>query len=239
MIRRVIALAAAAGCVPVLAMAGTASAHIVPNSTPSCGATCNNLFNERYGPGLVQAAMPDWSGDPFTADAGDPVRLAFVSNTDPNQDFVATQVGVLDDFTDGRHPIISRTSYVNIHYGDDFPVFENTYQPFGVDSGLCIGVARNAFNGEAVTLQDCGDTARTLWVGDIDNADLGDPGGFDFIPWVQASDANFSHALVLTENGQTGPLSVTELNKFSDGTVSDRQQWGIDFGPEPQPLTPN
>ena len=239
MIRRVIALAAAAGCVPVLAMAGTASASIRPNSTPSCGLACNNLFNERYGPGLVQAADPDWISDPLSADVGDWVQLAFSSNTDPNQDFVATQVGVLDDFTDGRNPIISRTSYVNINYPGDFPVFENTFQPYGVDSGLCIGVARKAFNREAVTLQDCGDTAKTLWVGDIENGDNGDPSGFDYIPWVQASDPNFSHALVLTENGQTGPLSVTELNKFSDGTVSDRQQWGINFGPEPEPLTGN
>jgi hypothetical protein len=214
-----------------------ASVRVSPNSTPSCGDVCNNLFNERFGPAFPQAAVPDFN-DPFAADQGDWLILDQSSNSDPNQDFVASEVGTLDDFVDAH--MIAKSSYVNINYPGDFPVFENTFQPYGVDSGLCVGLARNAFRGEGVTLQDCGDTARTLWVGDINNEDTDydgpDPG--TFIPWVAASDPNFSHALVLTENGWFGQLSVTELNKFSDGTVSDRQQWGINFGPENEGAIP-
>ena len=44
------------------------------------------------------------------------------------------------------------------------PAFENEYAPFGVDSGLCMGVATTAVNGEGVTLQPCGVSANTVWI---------------------------------------------------------------------------
>jgi hypothetical protein len=233
-IRSAGALFASVTAVTLIAGGAVAQArvtHIKPASTPSCGDTCNNVFNERFGPGWPQAAVPDFS-NPFAADKGDAMILSQSSNTDPNQDFEATNVGTIDDFVDSG--IIAKGSYVDIAYPDWFPVWENTFKPYGVDSGLCVGLAKNAFRNEKVTLQDCGDTARTLWVADLNNSDTDttgpDPG--DFNPWVAASDPNFSHALVLTENGWWGQLTVTELNTFSGGIHSDRQQWGINFGPE-------
>ena len=43
---------------------------------------------------------------------------------------------------------------------------ELEYSPFGVDSGLCVGVAATAAAKEGVTLQPCGVSAKTVWIGD-------------------------------------------------------------------------
>ena len=47
------------------------------------------------------------------------------------------------------------------------PAFEIEYAPNNVVSGLCMGVASIAVQGEGVTLQPCGVSARTVWIADI------------------------------------------------------------------------
>ena len=47
------------------------------------------------------------------------------------------------------------------------PAFEIEYTPFGVDSGLCVGVAATAVQEEGVTLQECGASSKTVWAVDI------------------------------------------------------------------------
>ena len=104
------------------------------------------------------------------------------------------------------------------------PAFENEYAPFGVDSGLCMGVAATAFQGEGVTLQPCGVSSKTVWI--LDTADQ-----FSFItalrngvPLINGSDTNFSHPFVLTYPASGVPtdkprpqLTVTNLTGFSKG----------------------
>ena len=57
---------------------------------------------------------------------------------------------------------------VALHYGGqslgskDEPAFELEYSPFGVDSGLCVGVATTAIQNEGVTLQPCGVSSKTV-----------------------------------------------------------------------------
>ena len=46
------------------------------------------------------------------------------------------------------------------------PAFEIEYAPNNVASGLCMGVASSAVQGEVVTLQPCGVSARTVWIAD-------------------------------------------------------------------------
>ena len=46
------------------------------------------------------------------------------------------------------------------------PAFEIEYTPYGVDSGLCVGVATTAFQDEGVTLQPCGVSSKTVWIVD-------------------------------------------------------------------------
>src|SRR6202041_4205411 len=75
--------------------------------------------------------------------------------------------------------------------------FENEYAPFGVESGLCLGVAATAFNDEGVTLQPCGVSSKTVWILDVaDSPTTTLVGGY--VPLVNGSDTNFSQPFVLT-----------------------------------------
>jgi len=47
------------------------------------------------------------------------------------------------------------------------PAFEIEYTPDGRDSGLCVGVASTAVQGEGVTLQECGASSKTVWAVDV------------------------------------------------------------------------
>ena len=93
---------------------------------------------------------------------GQPIILFRTANFDPAEDWtVAFQGTVADFFAAG---LVS--SSVALHYGciaavelpelrsrasqsSDYLAFENEYAPFGVDSGLCMGVAATAFQTRA------------------------------------------------------------------------------------------
>ena len=113
------------------------------------------------------------------------------------------------------------TGALTLHYGDDI-AWEIEYSPNGVDSGLCVGVARTAFQNEGVTLQPCG----------VSGQDGLDPGPrrlaghdhHDYVPLINGSDTNFSHPFVLTypKNGHPTDkprpqLFVQNLTGFSHG----------------------
>ncbi len=106
----------------------------------------------------------------------------------------------------------------------DDPAFENEYAPFGVDSGLCMGVATTAFDDEGVTLQPCGVSANTVWILDYrDSWSTFTHGGY--VPLINGSDTNFSHPFVLTYPNIRYPtdkprpqLVVTHLTGFSNGS---------------------
>ena len=51
----------------------------------------------------------------------------------------------------------------------DDPAFEIEYTPFGVGSGLCVGVASTAVQNEQVSLQPCGVSSKTVWI--VDTSD--------------------------------------------------------------------
>jgi hypothetical protein len=106
--------------------------------------------------------------------------------------------------------------------GNDEPAFEIQYTPNGTYSGLCVGVAKTAYQEEHVSLQECGASANTFWVLDTNDQPLsfwgcghegdnnGNPnsdggnyngyqnnGCFDF-PLINASDTNYTQPFVLT-----------------------------------------
>src|SRR6202043_3337913 len=82
------------------------------------------------------------------------------------------------------------------HATVNHPAFEIEYAPFGVDSGLCMGVAAAAFNHEGVTLQPCGVSAKTVWIADIfDSPDTLFNGS---VPAINGSGTNFSRPFLLT-----------------------------------------
>jgi hypothetical protein len=58
-----------------------------------------------------------------------------------------------------------RHSTLDAHYGSD-EIFEFQYQPGGISSGLCLGIASGPAQGTKVTLQPCGVTVNTIWIND-------------------------------------------------------------------------
>ena len=227
-------------------------------ATPSCGGfPCVNVFSHEFG----DYANPNYVLDVLRqgAKVGQPIILYKGSNADPAEDFTLSFQGTVSDFYAAG--LVS--SAVELHYGcnrnqntgicsptagPDEAAFELEYAPFGVDSGLCVGVARTAAANEGVTLQPCGVSAKTVWI--WDTYDQCDPwlticknyNGWTF-PAINGSDTNFSHPYVLTYPSNGYPtdsprpqLLVDRLTGFSGGfgpgpgTVNDFQEWGADFG---------
>jgi hypothetical protein len=198
-----------------LTAASASVPHAKPNATVPC-ALCVNVFNQGQGNHYILSTAGHY---------GNPVRIKHASNSSVSEDFIAYSPGTLGQFiASGK---ISSGSYVANKYPHSDPVFEAQYSPGGFDSGLCIAVKGTAHNGEGVTLRDCGAAARSLWVGDISNAQ---PDGRSLlgadVPLVNASDNSFSRPLVLTFNGVGSQLSVTEQQR-NNGVVVDTQEWGL------------
>jgi hypothetical protein len=228
--KMIVTLSAAAALIalgPAMAQASVRS--FAPNATPACGAQCFDLSSLVLGADAIQNAyVPGDRG--VSGRAGRPVNLKHASNARPNEDFAGAQVGTLGSFCGN---LLSAQSYACVNYPAGYPVFESDWSPFGNQSGLCAGVARRGFDGERVTLQHCGATARTLWVGDLGHAVTAS--GHLYTPWVNGSDPNFSHPLVLTVNtGSFLPenqLKLKRLNLLTASTVADSQEFTLQPGP--------
>jgi hypothetical protein len=253
---KVLALAAAAG---LTLTAGAAIAATAGAATPSCGPTCLDLFSREFG----KHSTPNYVADVLRQGArpGQQIILFRTSNTDPAEDISAEFNGFASDFyaADMLSPAVA-LHYGCVHGGPnipgpggqiacgptgvDDPAFEAEYAPFGVDSGMCLGVAQTAFQGEGVTLQPCGVSAKTVWILDLNDSPSTITHGY--IPLINGSDTNFSHPFVLTYPANGFPtdkprpqLQVRNLTGFSQGNtllgnpignVNDSQLWGADFG---------
>jgi hypothetical protein len=240
---KVLAAAATLTVVGGVAAAGALTAGSASAATPSCGSSCIDVFAKQFG----THTHPNYVVDVLRQGekAGQPIILFRTANYDPAEDFTVSFQGTVRDFYTAG--LVS--SAVNLHYGHgaagfpNDPAFENEYAPFGVDSGLCLGVASTAIQGEGVTLQPCGVSANTVWILDyVDSWSTFIHGGY--IPLINGSDTNFSHPFVLTYPTNAHPtdmprpqLTVTNLTGFSNGpngpelgTVDSNQLWGANFG---------
>lgn len=222
------------GTAAILATIGSAAAQAsvnpgAPDATPACGRNCLDLSSLVLGPDLIQNA--DIRRDNGTGGkVGQTLNLKTASNTVPDEDFTNAKVGDLADFCGN---LISATSYACLNYPKTFPVYESNWAPFGNESGLCAGVRVAGRDNEPVTLQNCGATARTLWVGDVHARVTSHR--MVYFPWVNASDPNFSHPLVLTVDQSSvrpdNQLRVARLNTLTGGVVPDTQQFTMQHGP--------
>ena len=258
---KVLSVAATLALVGGVGTAGVLGAGTASAATPSCGIACVNLFSYQFGTHTTPAYTVDVlrQGEKV----GQPIILFRQANFDPALDWTVAFQGLTSDFLAAG--LVSPA--VALHYGclagtsptcivlnpngtiksgvfPDDPAFENEYAPFGVNSGLCMGVAATAFQGEGVTLQPCGVSAKTVWI--LDTFDQ-----FSFItalrngvPLINGSDTNFSHPFVLTYPASGVPtdkprpqLIVTNLTGFSQGTggpilntINSNQLWGATFG---------
>jgi hypothetical protein len=238
---KVLAAAATLTLVGGVGVAGALSAGPASAATPSCGNSCIDVFSHQFGthksPNFVVDVLRQGEK------VGQPIILFRTANFDPAEDFTVSFQGTVSDFFAAG--LVSAA--VNLHYGggaagfpNDF-AFENEYAPFGVDSGLCLGVAATAFNDEGVTLQPCGVSSKTVWI--VDTFDSPTTLFNGYVPLINGSDTNFSHPFVLTYPNDSFPtdkprpqLVVTNITGSSNGpgpvlgTVNVNQLWGADFG---------
>jgi hypothetical protein len=223
-------LSAAAALLTLGAAAAEASvSRATPNATPACGSQCFELSSLVLGTHTIQNAYIKGDNG-IGGTVGKKLNLRHASNSRPNEDFTGAQVGTLGNFC-GK--LISSTSYVCVNYPKGYPVFESDWSPFGNQTALCAGIAKRNVAGENVTLQKCGASSRTMWVGDV--ADSISHNGRFYTPWVNASDPKFSHPLVLTVDAGTflpeNQLKVSRLNLLTGHTVPDSQEFTLEFGP--------
>ena len=227
-------LLAGAAALALVGGVGTAGALSAAAATPSCGHNCIDIFSRAFG----THRTPNFVLDVYRQGArvGQPIILFRTSNTDPAEDIVPSLQGSVSDFFAAG--LVSAA--VNLHYAKD-PAIELEYAPFGVDSGLCVGVLATAFSKEGVTLQPCGVSAKTIWIIDTNDSPATLRGGY--VPLINGSDTNFSHPFVLTYPANGFPtdrprpqLFVNNLTGFSHGigtpigSVDDTQLWGANFG---------
>jgi hypothetical protein len=183
---------------------------------------------------------------------GTPVILFRTSNSDPAEDFTTDQEGLVSAFFAAN--LVSAS--VALHYGcvdggtfgacdgqgqGDYFAYEFMYSPYGVQTGLCVGVAATAVAGEKVTLQPCGVSGKTIWIADtrvIPDIGVAFPLRQWAEPLVNGSDTNFSEPYALTYPASGYPtdeprpdLYTTNLLGFSAGEVSSNQLWSNIMGP--------
>ena len=245
---------AAAATLTLVSGVGAAAAGTASAATPSCGWTCVDIFSHNYGthhhPGFVLDVLRQGMK------VGQPLILFRTSNSDPAEDFTIAYQGQVSDFAAAQ----LMSPALALHYGggceffdvktqtcvkyfpDDY-AYEIEYAPYGVDSGMCVGLPKTAYQDEFVSLQPCGASSKTVWVVDIAHST-----GYHFfhtyVPLINGSTTNFSHPYVLTYPQNSYPtdvprpqLAVQTIQQFSDGgfvnggTVNANQEWGGDFGP--------
>jgi hypothetical protein len=224
------------------ASASTAKHTVKPSATSSCGGTCFNLYNKEYGPHQIQYV---WRGG-LNSGVGSKITLGQASNSNAGEDFVANVIGPVTVLCDNwpAPGSLSPNSYACLNYSFPhyvFQVVEADYQPYGVPTNLCAGVASpSPYSGEPVTLRNCGGP-RAEWVADTYNFTVyfnpPFPPSGPYVPWINAADAPSSNPQVLTTSYSRRtphhPLVVSREKIFSGGTVSDTQEWGVWFGVAP------
>jgi len=226
--------AGAVSHVPGLSHAGKRAAIGARMYPRDCAGTCFSLYSRKLGiSATMNAHIP---GDEGTGGrAGRDINVHLARNSRPNENFVPSAIGQVSQFCGADvHDFFAANSYACRNY-PDFWVFEAQWSPFGNESGLCAGVAAAGRSNEDVTLQPCGVSARTVWIGDRSNGRGGDcryPG--NYCPWVNGSDASSSQPLALTLDTSTvtppDRLKVEPL-ALSNGIAADNQEFAYFWGP--------
>jgi len=268
---KLLAAAATLTLVGGVGLAGALTAGPAAAGTPSCGPGCVNIFNQDIGQGFLVDVLRQGEK------VGQPIILFRTANFDPALDWSITFQGTVADFyaaglvdaATALHygcdnvnfvggscfvpfaPATSTTAAVPAH--GTFPnlnAFEIEYAPFGVDSGLCMGVAATAFADEGVTLQPCGVSSKTVWIVDSFDQATGVPTPvfrntpFANLPLINGSNTNFSAPFVLTYPGNAFPtdkprpqIVVQNLTGFEQpgtaglilpviNSINSNQLWG-------------
>jgi hypothetical protein len=231
---KVVAAAATLTLVGGVAVTGALTAGSASAATPSCGPTCINIFSKQFG----THKKPNFVVDVWRQSArpGQPIILYRTANYDVAEDFSISFQGLTSDFC----AVGLVSALTCLHYGS-LPAFEIQYTPLGQYTGLCLGVAEPAFQNEGVTLQPCGVSGKTVWIGASPAFPVIGLSRYDVA--INGSNTNFSHPFVLTypKNGYPTDiprpqLTVTNQTGFTQGgipflgSVASNQLWSATFG---------
>jgi hypothetical protein len=238
---KVLAVAATLTLVGGTGVAALATAGAANAATPSCGFNCIDVFSHQFG----TFADPSFVIDSYKQGdvAGTPIILFRTSNADPAEDFTVDDEGLTSEF----YAASLVSAEVALHFGctdavfgscsgtgqGNYEAYEFMYSPYGVQTGLCTGVAATAVAGEKVTLQPCGVSGKTVWISDSGTHQLTAYAE----PLVNGSDTNFNDPFGLTYPSSSYPtdlprpsLYTTNVLGFSDGEINTNQLWSADGG---------
>jgi eukaryotic-like serine/threonine-protein kinase len=185
----------------------TAPADDIP--MPACGPTCFALYSPSFGGAEVLAAVGS------EQNVGQAVELQAPDGNSGRDDWVSSFAGTVHSFY--LAGLVSAA--INRNYGSD-EAYEYEYVPYGVDSGLCLGVAGTAHNGTQVTLQACGVSARTVWVSNTAKKDA------QQVSLINGT-SSVTDPFVLTANGaNASPTTRPFFLLF--GTAPKSQDWSTE-----------
>jgi hypothetical protein len=219
--RGVVASLAIAGCVNAAAALPAAAA------TPGCGATCLAVFSKELG----TYAHPNFVEHVFggVASIGTPTGLTAASGSDASEDFMNPHPGSVSDY----YAMGLVSAAVNQHYGT-LAASQLEYTPGGVPTGLCVGVADDPYQNEALSLQPCTVPGRTVWI-------IGttlSPTTPGFFPIISGATDEFSRPYAMSypkqvdTSDQLPPIRLRRLQFFgNDPALHDTQLWGVARGP--------
>jgi hypothetical protein len=239
---KVKAAAAALTLLGGVASAGALTATTAWAATPSCGLNCMNIYPRVYSGQSLKA--PQFVLDVLRQGekVGQPVILFRASNTDLAEDFTIPWQGPASSF----YAAGLLSSALALHYGCEigtapfeFPscaaavddqAFQIEYSPYGVLSGLCVGVGSTAVAGTKVALEPCGVSSKTTWIQDTNPGDNPLPPGY--FAAINGSETNYSNPYVLDYPNGAYPtdrprvqLETDNLTGFSAGVNNDNEMW--------------
>ena len=159
--------------------------------------------------------------------------LQRASDTHPNQDFTPSDFGQVSSYCGTSNgDLLAPTSYVCRYLGQS-SAFEEAWSPYGNDSGLCVGAGAGPGAGAKLTLQPCGESARTLLIVDISH--LVTRNGEFYVPLISGTASTFSQPLAVTvDEGSKKPANQLVLQREklqSGGRVEDSQLFAFANGP--------
>lgn len=198
-------------------------------ATPACGQSCLSVFSSELG----TYASPNFVEHVFGGKArvGTPTGLNKASSSDSTEDFINPHPGTVSDY----YAMGMVSAKVNRHYGT-LTASQLEYTPSGIPSGLCVGVATNPFQGQALSLRPCTIPGRTVWI--IDTADSPATAPAHLFPIVSGATRDFSHPFAMsyprhvdTTAATLPPIRLRHLQfRGADRAVPDRQLWGVEMG---------
>jgi hypothetical protein len=215
----------ALGVVTTLTIVGSVNAAAaLPASaaTPGCGPNCLGVFSYELGtyhqPNFIEHVFGG------TASVGTPTGLTAASASDTSEDFINPHPGDVSDY----YAMGLVSAAVNQHYGP-LTATQLEYEPSGMPSGLCVGLAADPFENETLSLQPCTVPGRTVWFIDPSLSPIA-----HFFPIVSAATTDFARPFAMTyphtinTNETLPPIRVRHLQFLGDEhTLPDNQLWGV------------